>query len=43
MASLLREALHFALPKAGKDSDTKLKIEQKLIIEDAVEFFHTIS
>ena len=42
MASLLREALDFALPKAGRDSDIKFKIEQKLIIEAAVEFFHTI-
>ena len=39
MASLLSEALDFALPKAGKDSDFKLKTEQKLIIEAVVDFF----
>ena len=39
MASLFSEALDFALPKAGKDSDFKLKTEQKLIIEDVVDFF----
>ena len=31
MASLFSEALDFALPKAGKDSNFKLKTEQKLI------------
>ena len=36
MASLFSEALDFALPKAGKDSDFKL---QKLIIEAVVDFF----
>jgi len=30
------------LPKPGKDSDFKLKTEQKLIIEAVVDFFHTI-
>ena len=40
MASLFSEALDFALPKAGKDSDHfKLKTEQKLIIEAVVDFF----
>ena len=39
MASLFSEALDFALPIAGKDSDFKLKTEQKLIIEAVVEFF----
>jgi len=39
MASLLSEALGFALPKAGKDNDFKLKTEQKLIIESVVDFF----
>ena len=39
MASLFREALDFALPKAGKDSDFKLKTEQKLIIKAVVDFF----
>ena len=39
MASLFSEALDFALPKAGKDSDFKLKTEQKLIIEAVVDFF----
>ena len=39
MASLFREALDFALPKAGKDSDFKLKTEKKLIIEAVVDFF----
>ena len=33
MASLFSEALDFALTKAGKDSDFKLKTEQKSIIE----------
>ena len=33
MASLFNEALDFALPKAGKDSNFKLKTEQKSIIE----------
>ena len=33
------EALDFALTKAGKDSDFKLKTEQKSIIEAAVDFF----
>ena len=36
---LFSEALDFALPKAGKDSDFKLKTEQKLIIEAVVDFF----
>ena len=39
MASLFSEALDFALPKAGKDSDFKLKTEQKFIIEAVVDFF----
>ena len=39
MASLFSEALDVALPKAGKDSDFKLKTEQKLIIEAVVDFF----
>ena len=39
MPSLFSEALDFALPKAGKDSDFKLKTEQKLIIEAVVDFF----
>ena len=39
MASLFSEALDFALPKAGEDSDFKLKTEQKLSIEAAVDFF----
>ena len=39
MASLFSEALDFALAKAGKDSDIKLK---KSIIEAVVDFFHTI-
>ena len=39
MASLFSEALDFALPKAGKDSDFKLKTEQKLISEAVVDFF----
>ena len=39
MASLFSEALDFALPKAGKDRDFKLKTEQKLIIEAVVDFF----
>ena len=42
MASLFSEALDFALPKAGKDSDFKLKTEQKLIIEAVADFFHII-
>ena len=37
MASLIREALDFALTKAGKDSDFKLKTES--IIEAVVDFF----
>ena len=40
MASLFSEALDFALPKAGKDSDFKLKTEQKLIIEPSLIFSH---
>ena len=39
MASLFSEALDFALPKAGKDGDFKLKTEQNLIIEAVVDFF----
>ena len=39
MASLFSEALDFALTKAGKDSDFKLKTEQKSIIEAVVDFF----
>ena len=39
MASLFSEALDFALTKAGKDSDFKLKTEQKSIIEGVVNFF----
>ena len=39
MASLFSEALDFALPRAGKDSDLKLKTEQRLIIEAVVDFF----
>ena len=42
MASLFSEALDFALAKAGKDSDIKLKTKQKSIIEAVVDFFHTI-
>ena len=42
MASLISEALDFALAKAGKDSDIKLKTKQKSIIEAVVDFFHTI-
>ena len=38
MALLFSEALDFALPKAGKDSDFKLRTEQKLIIEALVDF-----
>ena len=37
MASLFSEALDFALTKAGKDSDLKLKTES--IIEAVVDFF----
>ena len=43
MASLISEALDCALPKAGKDSDFKLKTEQKLIIEAVVDFFTPIA
>ena len=39
MASLFSEALDFALTKAGKDSDFKLKTEQKSIIEAVADFF----
>ena len=39
MALLFSEALDFALTKAGKDSDFKLKKEQKPIIEAVVDFF----
>ena len=39
MASLFSEALDFTLPKAGKDSDFKLKTDQKLITEAVVDFF----
>ena len=40
MASLFSEALDFAFPKTGKDSDHfKLKTEQKLIIEAVVDCF----
>ena len=39
MASLFSEALDFALTKAGKDSDFKLKTEQKSIIEAVVDIF----
>ena len=39
MASLFSEALDFALTKVGKDSDFKLKTEQKSIIEAVVDFF----
>ena len=39
MASLFGEALDFALTKAGKDSDFKLKTEQKSIVEAVVDFF----
>ena len=39
MASLFSEALDFALAKAGKDSDIKLKTKQKSIIEAVVDFF----
>jgi len=42
VASLFSEALDIGLPKAGKDSDFKLKTEQKLIIEAVVDCFHTI-
>ena len=40
MASLFSVPLDFALPKAGKDSDFKLKTGQKLIIEAVVDFSH---
>ena len=43
MASLFSEALDFALPKAGKDSDFKLKTEQRIIIEAVVDFFTPFS
>ena len=43
MASLFTAALDFALPKAGKDSDFKLKTEQKLIIKAVVDFFTPFS
>ena len=39
MAWLLSEASDFALTKAGKDSDFKLKTDQKSIIEAVVDFF----
>ena len=39
MASLFSEALDFALPKAGKVNDFKLKTKQKLVIEAVVDFF----
>ena len=39
MASLFSGAVDFALPKAGKDSDFKLKTEQILNIEAVVDFF----
>ena len=42
MASLFSEALELTLTKAGKDSDFKLKTEQKSVIEAVVDFFHTI-
>jgi len=41
MASLFSQALDFALTKPGKDSNFKLKTEQKSIIEAVVCFFHT--
>ena len=39
MASLFREALDFALTKARKDNDFKLKAKQRSIIEAVVDFF----
>ena len=36
MASLFSKALDFALTKASKDSNFKLKTEQKLIVEAVV-------
>jgi len=43
MASLFSEALDFALTKAGKDGDFKLKTEQKSIIEAFVDFFTPVA
>ena len=43
MTSLFSEALDFALTTAGKDSDFKLKTEQKSIIEAVVDFFTPIA
>ena len=39
MAALFSEALDFALNKTGKDSDFKLKTDQKSILEYVVDFF----
>ena len=39
MASLFSKALDFALTKARKDNDFKLKAEQRSIIEAVVDFF----
>ena len=39
MAALFSEALDFALNKTGKDSDFKLKTDQKSILEYVVAFF----
>ena len=43
MAWLFSEALDFALKKAGKDSNFKLKTEQKSIIGAVVDFFTQFS
>ena len=43
MASLFSEALDYALTKAGKDSDFKLKTEQKSIIEVFTPFARTVT
>ena len=43
MASLFSEALDYALTKAGKDSDFKLKTEQKSIIEVFTTFARTVT
>ena len=43
MGSLLSKALDFALTKAGKDSNFKLKTEQKSIIEAVVYLFTPFS
>ena len=38
MAWIFSKALDFSLTKAGKDSDFKLKTEQKSIVEAVVDF-----